>query len=229
MKWEILIVPLIALGVWLLGTLFRNAEEEKQKSRNRRASGEGGARVPPRRPVTDLDRFLEEARRRREGGDNRQPAANPFEERGEAPRVESKPPAPRPAPAREQPREAAPRPRERTPARARKAPEQARTTAPALAQSATSLEKVPGALSRAVEAVPVKARAESSPAQPVDLPESMEPPAAPTSPPATIQRPRGKPSRNLTKMAALLRTPQAARTAYVMTEVFGPPLCKRRR
>src|SRR5436309_830911 len=65
MHWEIFLIPLIAMGVWLLGTIFRNAEEERARMA-RRPPGEGGLRVPQRRPVTDLDRFLEEARRRRE-------------------------------------------------------------------------------------------------------------------------------------------------------------------
>lgn len=65
MHWEILIIPLIALGVWILGTLFKSGEDEKMK-RGVRRPGSGAGRGPSRRPVTDLDRFLEEARRRRE-------------------------------------------------------------------------------------------------------------------------------------------------------------------
>lgn len=64
MHWEILIIPLIALGVWILGTLFKGEDERNKRG----ARGPGGSvrRAPPRRPVTDLDRFLEESRRRRE-------------------------------------------------------------------------------------------------------------------------------------------------------------------
>lgn len=64
MHWEILIIPLIALGVWILGTLFKGEEERNKRG----ARGPGGSvrRGPTRRPVTDLDRFLEESRRRRE-------------------------------------------------------------------------------------------------------------------------------------------------------------------
>jgi hypothetical protein len=65
MHWEILIIPLIALGVWILGTLFKTGEDDKTKKNLRRPGGVSG-RGSGRRPVTDLDRFLEEARRRRE-------------------------------------------------------------------------------------------------------------------------------------------------------------------
>src|SRR5437763_6378305 len=70
MHWEIFLIPLIAMGVWLLGTIFRNAEEERARMA-RRLPGDGGLRVPQRRPVTDLDRFLEEARKRREAAEQR--------------------------------------------------------------------------------------------------------------------------------------------------------------
>src|SRR5579872_5684220 len=91
MHWEVLIIPLIALGVWILGTIFRT-EEEKAKGRPRRP-GEGGGRSPQRRPTTELDRFLEEARRRREAAERRQqpePSARPPEPRPQVVR----PPAP---------------------------------------------------------------------------------------------------------------------------------------
>src|SRR5947209_18888250 len=104
MHWEIFLIPLIAMGVWLLGTIFRNAEEERARMA-RRPPGDGGVRVPQRRPVTDLDRFLEEARRRREAGDKGRSPAPP-------PEVVVVPPqrVTRPAPAQEQrPQREAPR------------------------------------------------------------------------------------------------------------------------
>ncbi len=76
MHWEILIIPLIALGVWLLGTLFKN--ENEVAKRGPRRPGSPAGRPPGRRPVTDLDRFLEEARRRREAEERRKaPSASP--------------------------------------------------------------------------------------------------------------------------------------------------------
>jgi hypothetical protein len=76
MHWEILIIPLIALGVWILGTLFKGAENDPVKRGVRRPSSSSG-RAPARRPVTDLDRFLEEARRRREAEERRKVPAPP--------------------------------------------------------------------------------------------------------------------------------------------------------
>ena len=68
--WVIFIV--VGVGVWILVTVFRKAEEERQKNLPR----QGGARGPVRRSGTDLDRFLDEARRRRDAGERPQPAPN---------------------------------------------------------------------------------------------------------------------------------------------------------
>src|SRR5690242_6074220 len=56
MGWEVLIIPMIGVAVWIISTLIRNAEEAKAPPR-----------PPQRRPerVTDLDRFVREAQRRR--------------------------------------------------------------------------------------------------------------------------------------------------------------------
>jgi len=88
MPWEFIIVPIIAVAVWIIGTLIRGAEK---------AQGPNGA--PPRRGerVTDLDRFLREIHRRRQA-----------EERTEEPpqraerRREPEPPPVRRAPPREE-------------------------------------------------------------------------------------------------------------------------------
>ncbi len=76
MQWEILIIPLIALGVWILGTLFKGGEDERTKKGARKPAGSSG-RGSARRPVTDLDRFLEDARRRRETEEKRKPLLPP--------------------------------------------------------------------------------------------------------------------------------------------------------
>ena len=54
--WELLIIPVVVVGVWILRTLLQNAEEAK------------GAGQKPQK-VTDLDRFLREVRRRKEAGE----------------------------------------------------------------------------------------------------------------------------------------------------------------
>ena len=63
MDWPVLIIALIPIAVWILATIFRGVEEAQEKNRPRN----DGAQVKvPRRPAGELDRFLDEARRRRE-------------------------------------------------------------------------------------------------------------------------------------------------------------------
>ena len=104
MHWEILIIPLIALGVWILGTLFKTGEDDKMKKGVRRPGSVSG-RGSGRRPVTDLDRFLDEARRRREAEERPKPSPPPAPTR---PKIAVSPPRQRPAPPREEARVAPP-------------------------------------------------------------------------------------------------------------------------
>src|SRR5262245_9342308 len=98
MDWQILIIPLIAAGVWVLGTVFGKTAEPPVR-RPTRIPGEGGR--PTTQTSTDLDRFLEEAKRRREAAMQRQSQA-PADE------VPS-----RPAPLRPEPTRASRPPQER--------------------------------------------------------------------------------------------------------------------
>jgi hypothetical protein len=71
MHWEILILPLIAFGVWILSTIFKSTDDDKTKGPARRPEG---GRIP-RRPAPALDNFLKEARgRRRDMPDDMQSA-----------------------------------------------------------------------------------------------------------------------------------------------------------
>lgn len=72
MNWAFWVIPLIGLAVWILSTIFRDLDERMEKERRARSSepsrDEGGrlaarTRQPP--PVVELDRFLEEARQKR--------------------------------------------------------------------------------------------------------------------------------------------------------------------
>lgn len=104
MHWEILIIPLIALAVWIFGTLFKGGEDEKTKKGVRRP-GKVSGRTPGRRPVTDLDRFLDEARRRRDAEERPKPTPPPPPAR---PTVARAPLRERPSRPRETPPRAAP-------------------------------------------------------------------------------------------------------------------------
>src|SRR5437764_10509315 len=68
---EVLIIPLIALVVWILQYIFRGPEDNKPGNRARPGQARPGARPQQRRPVTDLDRYLEETRRRRQQEESR--------------------------------------------------------------------------------------------------------------------------------------------------------------
>jgi hypothetical protein len=235
MHWEVLIIPLIAVAVWLLGTIFRGAEEERQRNRARRP-GEGAR--PPRRPVTDLDRFLEEARRRREAVESAPKKPNPFEEARPslpfgsppsggsspvrvAPPVQrareqqpARPPEPRP---REAGTYSAPPPVRRPATPPAPPPLRGPVPLPSPAGARTVPEPEPPVPVRVVSEALVEAR--------IDLASQGLPPAPP--PPGLL--PTRGPSPVLAQVAALLRTPQSAGVAFVLREILDKPLCQRGR
>jgi hypothetical protein len=201
MHWELLIIPLIAVGVWVLGTVFRGAEDERQKAlRQRRPAG--GARPPQRRPATDLDRFLEEARRRREAAARPEPPP---------------PPAARPA----EPRRPEPRPlRQREPER----------PAAVTRRPEPPPRPAPPARPKAEPVVAVRRAEPVAEARPAVVVEAV--PAPPPPPPVPVVEVRARTAIGAAvqdQVAALLRSPQAAGAAFVLQEVLGPPLCRRRR
>ncbi|HLJ97077.1 MAG TPA: hypothetical protein VKU02_28190, partial [Gemmataceae bacterium] len=65
MHWEWL-VPVLFFVFWIVSSLLQGAERERARM-NRPRSVPGGDRPPgtPRRPASDIDRFLEEVNRRR--------------------------------------------------------------------------------------------------------------------------------------------------------------------
>ena len=222
MPWEVLIIPLIALGVWILGTIFRGVEDERQKALLRPVDEGGGVRVPVRRPVTDLDRFLEEARRRREAG---QGAASP-------PRPEP-PPAPRPQPLPALPAEP-PRPRAEAPrpAERRTRPREAR---PATRRADAPLPAIPVVKPSPAPAEP--ARVDTAPVVLAPPPTPATQAGAPAALPSLPQLARLAPipggerplSPALAQVNALLRDPRSLAAAMVLREVLDRPVGLRRR
>ncbi|HTU19176.1 MAG TPA: hypothetical protein VMG10_14040 [Gemmataceae bacterium] len=101
MHWEIAIIPLIALGVWIIGTLFKSEDEKLKKGVGRR--GNASSRAPGRRVGTDLDRFLEEARRRREPEERRKAPPSPARDPAPRPPLRERPSQPREMPRRPAP------------------------------------------------------------------------------------------------------------------------------
>ena len=200
MHWEILIIPLIALGVWILGTVFKGEEERARGQGRRPGPGEGR----PRRPVTDLDRFLEEARRRREGEKRpvpeQRPPARSVIARPSPVVVADRPlrvPRPAPAPPREMPQ-----------------PTRRAEQLPPVIPMVLPAEPAPP-----LEATLVVPRPEPTPVGQV----TAGAPAAPSP-----SRSHG-PSPVLQQVWNLLNKPQTPGTAFVLREIFDRPLCKRRR
>lgn len=79
--WPVLVIALIPVAVWILATIFRGVEEVQRENRPQ-ARDRDEFRVP-RRPAGELDRFLREARTRRESPapeaeSEREPVAKPI-------------------------------------------------------------------------------------------------------------------------------------------------------
>jgi hypothetical protein len=199
MHWEILIIPLIALVVWLLGTLFKG--ENDPAKRGTRRPGSPSGRVPARRPVTDLDRFLEEARRRRES-----------EERRKAPAA----PPPRTAPTRVPLSE---RPSRNLDVASRPVPTARRV------EEVTAA--VPAARPVPQPATIREAASEAALVVPRPQPVTEAPPPPPPPAPATTRE--SKPSPIAQQVRSLLSNPQSAGAAFVLREIFDRPRCQRRR
>jgi hypothetical protein len=226
MAFEILLIVLIPLAVWIASSIFKTDDERPGS----RPAGAGQRPPVQRRPVTDLERFLEEARRRREMADRRVQQPEP-------------PAPPRPVPPRESRPQVTP---ERRPARtppssqSRRRPVDGpivRTSRPPVL-----LEPVPEGPSvvltpqRLEVPRPEPRRPDPPRPAPVEPVRSMPIPeptpvltlltGLPTIPAATS---RSTPPPALAQLVELLRSPSSAGTAIVLREVFDLPLCRRRR
>ncbi len=203
MDWIKWLVPLIILAGYILSHLAKNREEPRRSQRPPlppplppRDSGE---RPAARRSPSEVDRFLEEVRRRRETGEKPTvPAAREPSSRGERerPRPASKITAAEPVlrPQRTG-REEPPKPR---PARR-----------PSGAQEAAPFAKL----------VPAPAPAPPSLAETAAAQAVMHfpsPAAKPVSPAAQ-------------QLLELLKTPQSLQTAILLREVLDRPRCRRPR
>jgi hypothetical protein len=91
MGWEILVIPIIGVAVWIISTLIRGSEDAKR--------GESAPRKRPEK-VTDLDRFLREVQRRREAAEREEqlPRRLEPEEEERVQRRPQPPPGRRPPP-----------------------------------------------------------------------------------------------------------------------------------
>jgi hypothetical protein len=76
MGWEILVIPIVVVAVWIISTVIRGADESRKAN-------------PPRRKrpeqATDLDRFLREVRRRREAAEGEEESSSRVDPEEEEP------------------------------------------------------------------------------------------------------------------------------------------------
>jgi hypothetical protein len=89
MGWEVLVIPIIGVAVWIISTVIRGAEEAKR----------GGPPPGRKRPekVTDLDRFLRDVQRRREAAEREERRPSRVEREEEEERIERRRPQLRPS------------------------------------------------------------------------------------------------------------------------------------
>jgi hypothetical protein len=234
MPWEFWLVPIAAIVFWILGTLMRGsgggaaARDKDTQEANRGVPRPGPQRPgqaerplgPPRRSqqsAADLDRFLQEVSRRKQGAAAPrppEPAARPVETR--RPTASRPPPTARPAAARP------PAPARTTPPRPTK-PAPAR---PVAVEPIPVLEVLPvpeepaSTAPREQWAAPVQAAVVTGTAVGAGL---TQPTFA-----AEAGAVRAVPAR-LAQIVALLKTPRQLRAAMVLREVLDPPLYLRRK
>jgi hypothetical protein len=224
MHWEILLIPLIALGVWILSSIFRSFEDERDKNKRGFEAGNRGRTPTARRPITDLDRFLEESRRRREAGLPKQP-----------PTAKPVPAPPKPAPRVE--REFPEAYLGRTETAKTQSQRSGQTAADPSPRTSEVRPEDPTPRRRTPETVRKPARREVTVADPVALP-TLEvvlapqavPVGAPLTQPASQSPSRGGRGANpvLAQVAALLRDKKSVGAALVLREIFDRPLSARR-
>jgi len=218
---EIFIIPLIALAVWVLQYIFRGPEENKTGNRSRPSGQARPANRPPqRRPVTDLDRYLEETRRRRQQQDENRPVVLAEVVPEPAPRVEPerrRPSIPPRAPGARV---------ERRPSRvqpvaisepARRVPVPSEMVRPVLFESAAVVVPVSG---------PPPPPA-SGPRNPEANPRNAAPPDAIDA--RSRAQKRADASALLIELTRLFRSKQGMAVALVLQEVLGRPVSQRRR
>ena len=191
---EVVIIPLIIFGVWVLQQIFKANEDNKEADKGRRTRA---VRPPqqgnsPRRQVSDLDRFLEETRRRKRQEENRPVVAElvPVQPVPRPPLREPERPAPRPQPPRQE-RRPAPRP---------PAPPEPR---PALRDQPALVE---------LRGTPRSVRQDSKRGD-----------AAPVASLGVGYAKEFEVTPLITELGRLLKTPQGPALAFVLREILGEP------
>jgi len=227
---EIFIIPLIALAVYILQYVFKGPEDNKQQGQRR----PGAPRTnpgKPRRQVSDLDRFLEETRKRKQQEEGKPVVVaevlpeRPPADRGEAVERERKAASrPRPQGQRSTPRGERKPSRPQPPAPPPETPRRPlrETAAPVLLELAPAPEPRRPSVPSPVPAVPPPVPV-AVPAPPV-LDRFGKPDTAAALSPS--QRQKTPPV--LTELVQLLRRPQGIALAVVLHEILDTPAHRRR-
>jgi hypothetical protein len=195
---EVVIIPLIIFGVWVLQQIFKANEDNKEAEKGRRTRT---TRPPqqgnsPRRQVSDLDRFLEETRRRKRQEEN-QPVVAELVPVQPVPRPtvrERESPVPRPQPPRQE-RRPAPRP-------------------PAPPESRPALRDQPALVE--LRGTPKSVRQDSKRGD-----------VAPVASLGVGYAKEFEVTPLITELGRLLKTPQGPALAFVLREILGAPPSRR--
>ncbi len=225
MPWQIAVLILIVLVVVVGATIFANSADAPKRNKSTDLRPEAGTvrPRPEKKPVSDLDRFLAEARRRRESAEKRTqpPAPVPLPV---AP--------PRPANRSPEPPRPAPRPRPQPPV---ERPRQAKSTRP---QPPLPSPRRPASAPEPVTVQPIPVF------QVIAEPEATVRPTAPTPPqqtpvnevtPATAALASNTTNERsmspaFAQIVTLLGSPRkAAAAAFILGEIFNKPLSLRNR
>ncbi len=192
--------PVVLMIVWIVASLLRGSEEERPRKRTR--SLPGGQRPaqdePARRGTSDIDRFLEEVNRRRRQAAERRPAAA----------------------SRERPSGGIPT--------ATIFPAPSRPQSPTRPQVEQPRAKPP--LGRRVERIPLAEPVGIADVLPVAVavqPSLRQSPPLASSMPAPMVQPAEAPAQAFADLFALLRAPESLRSAVMLREILGRPLCRR--
>ncbi len=218
---EFIIILLLAVGLFVLQYIFRGVEENKQQQKPR---GPNAPRTNPqrsRRQTNDMDRFLEETRKRQQ--EENKPAESPTLDRAEQVERERRGQTGKPKP---QPRPAPRPPDRRPPPRRGPGPPVRREAPPVL------LEVVPDTPpTRSIPAPTPTVVQRTPPPPPAPPPVPTVQPArlGTTEPVLTAAGPRRGGSPLLAELVKMLRRPQGLASAVVLQEILGPPVSRRSR
>ncbi len=207
-KWITFIIPLIALVVWIVANLVRVPNQPPNQARRPQPRPRPSLpeQSPQEKPISDLDRFLQEVQRRREQSESQQTARRAA-------------PPPLPAAVVPAPPRLCPPPLPRV---------MLAPAAPAPALQASGLSPLPQVRPpRPAETRPLtkEENAERQAAARV-----QEAAAGEQLQLAAYAQVRRKPSRGLVsgQLAEMLRNRRSLRAAFVLREILDQPLCRRR-